>query len=230
MLVLALDTALGACSAAVLDAETDRVLARRSEPMERGHAERLIPLAAEICAEAGIAPAACRRFVATVGPGSFTGLRVAIAAARGMALAAGGDAVGVTTLAALAEPYLAAAEPVAVLSAIDARHDHVYAALTDHARVLIAPPRYMTAAEAAALAAARHVALVGPGADAVLGAWPSGATAPAVLDEAAWPDIAVVARLGATANPATSPCRPLYLKAVDAKPQAPGGLPGRRAP
>jgi tRNA threonylcarbamoyladenosine biosynthesis protein TsaB len=230
MLLLAFDTALGACSAAVLDTAADRVLARRSEPMERGHAERLIPLAAEVCAEAGIAAGDCRRFVATIGPGSFTGLRVAIAAARGMALAAGGDAVGISSLAALSEPYLAAAEPVAVLAAIDARHDHVYAALTDHQRMLAAPPRYMPVAEAASLAAARPVALVGPGADAVLGAWPAGASAPAVLDEAAWPDIAVVARLGAAADPATSPCRPLYLKAVDARPQAAGALPGRRSP
>ncbi len=227
MLVLALDTALGACSAAVLDTASGRVLARRSEPMGRGHAERLVPLAAEVCNEASIGAGDCRRFVATVGPGSFTGLRVAIAAARGMALAAGGDAVGIPTLAALSEPYLAAAEPVAVLAAIDARHDHVYASLTGHDRMLVAPPRYMPVAEAAALAASRPVALVGPGADAVLGVWPVGVSAPAVLDEAGFPDIAVVARLGAAADPATSPCRPLYLKAVDAKPQGAGPLLGR---
>jgi len=215
MLVLALDTALGACSAAVLDTGSGRVLARRSEPMERGHAERLVPLAAEVCGEA------------TIGPGSFTGLRVAIAAARGMALAAGGDAVGIPTLAALSEPYLAAAEPVAVLAAIDARHDHVYASLTGHDRMLAVPPRYMPAAEAAGLAASGPVALVGPGADAVLGVWPAGASPPVILDEAAYSDIAVVARLGAAADPSTAPCRPLYLKAVDAKPQASAPLFGR---
>lgn len=227
MLVLALDTALGACSAAVFDSGSGHVLARRSEPMQRGHAERLVPLAAEVCAEAGIAPGDCRRFAATVGPGSFTGLRVAIAAARGMALAAGGDAVGIPTLAALSEPYLSTTESVAVLAAIDARHDHVYASLTDHDRMIVAPPRYMPVAEAAALAATGPVALVGPGADAVLGAWPAGMSAPAVLDEAGFPDIAVVARLGAAANPATAPCRPLYLKAVDAKPQPAAPLAGR---
>lgn len=226
MLVLALDTALGAASAALLDSAADRILARRSEPMERGHAERLIPLAAEICAEAGVAPGACRRFVATVGPGSFTGLRVAIAAARGMALAAGGEAVGVTTLEALQEPYLAAAEPLVVCAAIDARHGHVYAALADHDRRTILPPRYLPAAEAAALAAAQPVALVGSGAEAVLAAWPDGTSAPAVLDGTAFPDIAVVARLGAARSPGDAPCRPLYLKAVDAKPQA--SAPGRR--
>lgn len=220
MLVLALDTALAACSVALLDRASGAVLAKACETMERGHAERLIPLVAETCAAAGIAPGACRRFVATTGPGSFTGLRVAISAARAMALATGGDAVGISTLAALSEPYLAAAEPLAVLAAIDARHGHVYASLVAHDRRVIVAPAYIDAAEAARLAAGQPVALVGPGADSVLGAWPSGASAPVILDERPAPDIALIARLGAAADPALFPCRPLYLKAVDAKPQA----------
>lgn len=219
MLVLALDTALAACSVAVLDSASGTVLARACEPMERGHAERLIPLVAETCAAAGIAPGACRRFVATTGPGSFTGLRVAISAARAMALATGGDAVGISTLAALSEPYLAVAEPLAVLAAIDARHGHVYAAFTAHDRSVIAAPAYLAAGEAALLASGQPVALVGPGADAVLGTWPSGASAPVILDARPAPDIDVLARLGAAADPALFPCRPLYLKAVDARPQ-----------
>jgi tRNA threonylcarbamoyl adenosine modification protein YeaZ len=219
MLVLALDTALAACSVAVLDNVSGTVLAQACEPMDRGHAERLIPLVAETCAAAGIAPGACRRFVATTGPGSFTGLRVAISAARAMALATGGDAVGISTLAALSEPYLSAAEPLAVLAAIDARHGHVYASLVAHDRCVIVAPAYLDAPEAARLAAGQPVALVGPGADAVLGAWPSGASAPVILDERPAPDIALIARLGAAADPALLPCRPLYLKAVDAKPQ-----------
>lgn len=221
MLVLALDTALGACSAAVLDTASGRILAARSEPMARGHAERLIPLAAEICAEAGVAPAACRRFVATTGPGSFTGLRVGVAAARAMALAAGGEAVGLTTLAALTEPWLDRPERLAVLAVVDARHGHVYAALTRPDRSEILPPSYLPAGEAARLAAAAPVAVVGPGAEAILAAWPEGASPPAVLDGRAAPDIAVVARLGAAGDPAGAPCRPFYLKAVDARPQAP---------
>ncbi len=221
MLVLALDTALGACSAAVLDTASGNILATLSEPMERGHAERLIPLAAETCAAAGVAPGACSRFVATTGPGSFTGLRVAVAAARAMALAAGGEAVGLSTLAALSAPWHGRAEPLAVLAAVDARHGHVYAALTAPDGTGIVPPSYLPVDEAARLAAARPVAVVGPGAEAVLAAWPEGASLPAVLDGRAAPDIAVVARLGAAADPALSPCRPLYLKAVDAKPQAP---------
>lgn len=221
MLVLALDTALGACSVAVFDADRDVILASASEAMERGHAERLIPLVAETCAKAGIAPRDCRRFVATTGPGSFTGLRVALSAARAMALAADGEAVGLSTLAVLAEPFLATPEPAAVLAAIDARHGHVYAALTARDRSILQPPAYLPRKAAAALAAAAGpVALVGPGVQAVMAAWPDGAAAPVALEGCAAPDITVLARLGATIDPALAPCRPLYLKAVDAKTSA----------
>lgn len=221
MLVLALDTALGACSVAVLDADSDVILASASEAMERGHAERLIPLVAETCAAAGIAPRDCSRFVATTGPGSFTGLRVALSAARAMALAAGGEAVGLSTLAILAEPHLAAPAPLAVLAAIDARHGHVYAALTARDRSILKPPAYLPREVAAALAAAAGpVALVGPGTEAVMEAWPADAAPPALCDSRAAPDITVLARLGAAVDPALAPCRPLYLKAVDAKTSA----------
>jgi len=221
MLVLALDTALGACSVAVFDADRDVILASASEAMDRGHAERLIPLVAETCAKAGIAPRDCRRFIATTGPGSFTGLRVALSAARAMALAADGEAVGLSTLAVLAEPCLAGPEPTAVLAAIDARHGHVYAALTARDRSVIQPPAYLPRERAAALAAAAGpVALVGPGTAAVMEAWPASAAKPVTRDDRAAPDITVLARLGATLDPAHAPCRPLYLKAVDAKTSA----------
>lgn len=231
MLVLALDTALAAASVAVLDTDRDRILAEVSEPMERGHAERLVPLIAAVCRSAGIAPAACRRFVAATGPGSFTGLRVAIAAARGLALATGGDAVGISTLAALAAPHLDAPERACVLAAIDARHGHVYASLTAADGTPVMPPGYCAAGEAAdAAAAAGPCRLVGPGADAVLGAWPQGSSAPVLVDGAPWPSPAVLARLGAAADPGTAPCRPLYLKAVDARPSVPPPPGGRPTP
>ena len=85
MIILALDTALDACSAAVLDG--GRVLAARSEPMARGHQERLAPLVAEVMAEAGSASTGLDRIGVTVGPGSFTGLRVGLAFAKGLGVA-----------------------------------------------------------------------------------------------------------------------------------------------
>jgi tRNA threonylcarbamoyladenosine biosynthesis protein TsaB len=96
--VLAIDTALEACSAAVLDTEGKLVV--RSLPMARGHAEALMPLIAETMSAAGTEFADLDRIAVTIGPGSFTGVRVGVAAARGIALAADKPAVGLTTLAA----------------------------------------------------------------------------------------------------------------------------------
>src|SRR6202049_2571874 len=104
MRILAIDTALEACAAGVIEMP-DRVLAQESLAMARGHAEALMPLLARVMDQAGIGFDALDRIAVTVGPGSFTGLRVGIAAARGIALATGKPAVGVSTLAALAAPF-----------------------------------------------------------------------------------------------------------------------------
>src|SRR5436305_1980858 len=127
MLILAIDTALDACAAAVLDTSAGGVIAQESQPMKRGHAEALMPLIARVMKASGVAFAALDRIAATTGPGSFTGLRVGLSAARGIALAAGKPVVGVTTLTAFAAPIVSDnSKPHPVLAAIDARHDHVY--------------------------------------------------------------------------------------------------------
>ena len=94
MRVLAIDTALAACSAAVLDTEYGGIVASESLPMVRGHAEALMPLLQRMMNQARMAFPDIDRIAVTTGPGSFTGLRVGIAAARGLALAAGKPAVG----------------------------------------------------------------------------------------------------------------------------------------
>ena len=114
MRVLAIDTALAACSAAVLDTDDGGIVASQSLPMTRGHAEALMPLLVRLMQDAGMAFRDIDRVVVTTGPGSFTGLRVGIAAARGIALAAGKPAVGLSTLAAYAAPHMAADETVPV--------------------------------------------------------------------------------------------------------------------
>src|SRR6476661_1256333 len=126
MLILAIDTALDACAAGVLDTDAGRLIAQESQAMKRGHAEALMPLIARVIKEAGIAFASFDRIAVTTGPGSFTGLRVGLSAARGIALAADKPVVGLSTLTAYAAPVVGqnAAQPV--VSAIDARHDQVY--------------------------------------------------------------------------------------------------------
>src|ERR1700716_955683 len=107
MRVLAIDTALEACSAAVLDTDQGGILASESIPMVRGHAEALMPLVARVMSDAMLEFLELDRIAVTVGPGSFTGLRVGVAAARGIAVAADKPAVAVSTLAAVAAPALA---------------------------------------------------------------------------------------------------------------------------
>src|SRR6202046_1713332 len=126
MRVLAIDTALGACSAAVLDTEQGGIVASESLPMTRGHAEALMPLLARLMQDANMAFRDIDRVVVPPGRGSFTGLRVGIAAARGIALAAGKPAVGLSTLSAYAAPHMAADAKLPVVAAIDARHAQVY--------------------------------------------------------------------------------------------------------
>src|SRR5712671_5273176 len=104
MLILAIDTALDACAAGVLDTDSGRMIAQESLAMKRGHAEALMPLIARVMKQAGIAFTSLDRVAATTGPGSFTGLRVGLSAARGIALAADKPVVGLTTLTAYAAP------------------------------------------------------------------------------------------------------------------------------
>lgn len=119
MLILALDTALAACSVALW--QDGRILAHRSEEMARGHSERLIPMVNDVMRDAGIGFAALTRIAATVGPGSFTGVRIALAAARGLSLACNVPLIGVTTLEAVAFAALRdAAETRAIVAVIDA--------------------------------------------------------------------------------------------------------------
>jgi tRNA threonylcarbamoyladenosine biosynthesis protein TsaB len=99
--ILAIDTSGAACSAALWCRGS--VIARRYLGMERGQAEALMPMIVEMMAEAKEAFCVLDATAVTVGPGAFTGLRLGLAAARGIALAAGIPAVGVTTFAAVAE-------------------------------------------------------------------------------------------------------------------------------
>src|SRR3974390_2946015 len=108
MRVLAIDTALEACSVAILDTEHADACVHESINMQRGHAEALMPLIGRTLARARLDFASLDRIALTTGPGSFTGLRGGIAAARGIALATGKPAIGLTTLATFAAPLIAA--------------------------------------------------------------------------------------------------------------------------
>ncbi len=218
MLILAIDTALDACAAGVLDTEAGRLVAQELEGMKRGHAEALMPLIARVMKASGIAFADLDRIAATTGPGSFTGLRVGLSAARGIALAANKPAVGITTLTAYAAPVVSENAEHPVISAIDARHDHVYFQAVGGDGSSLIRPCVVPIAEA--LGASRFGAphLVGNAAGMLAERWPADAPPPFKVDPQPAPDIAWVAWLGAAVSPNTAPARPFYLRAPDAKP------------
>lgn len=216
MHILALDTALGATSVAILDVGTDRVLAVESEPMERGHSEALMPMVGRVLAASGLAFGDLDRFAVTIGPGSFTGLRIGIAAARGFALVHGRPAVGVSTLAAFAAPLLFGADRRPVAAAIDARNGMVFFQSLAVGGRTMAGPGLFSLEDAARKIGDGQVAFVGNAADRLASArkgvttdFRSGA---GIVNTLPAPEIVWVARLGAAADPASAPARPLYLR------------------
>ena len=206
MRLLVIDTGLAVCQAAVFDGE--RMLSALCEPMARGHQERLAPMAREAIAGAGIAFASLDCIAVTVGPGSFTGVRVGLAFAKGLALALETPCVGVGTLAALAASLSGADRRAAV---IDAGRGSVYLQVFEGAAELAAPdilPLETAAARLAELAPVDQ--LIGPQASRLLASLPAARAFDLVA-----PTAAAIARL-ASGAPLVPP-RPLYLRPPDAR-------------
>ena len=221
MLVMGLDTALKRCSVAILKA--GEVLADESVAMERGHAEHLAPMAASALERAGVSVRDLDRVGVVVGPGGFTGVRVALSFARGLGVGTGIEIAGVTSLAALSAE---AGAPLAG-SVIDARRGQVYAGLYHESGEIALPPFISEPEKALEMLAHKAggapVRLVGSGA-ALLGRVPSGWTVSGPEEI----DAKVVAQLAAAAPAPKGPPAPLYLRAPDAKPGKPGPFEGRR--
>ena len=227
MRVLAIDTALGACSACVFAADRAEPLAIESTAMERGHAEALLPLVDRVASAIPGGFSALDRVAVTVGPGSYTGLRVGIAAARAIGLAAGIPVVGVTTLSAFLASLVAADTRRLMAAAIDARHGHVYFQAVAPAGRTVVPPGLLSVREAVRLIGSGPVTLTGSGAPLVGAEVLATGVACIVHDAPVAPDIRLVARLGLVANPAQALPKPFYLRAPDAKPQDQARLPRR---
>ncbi len=217
MKILALDTALGACSVAVLD--DDRVLAHRWTAMERGHAEALAPMADEVVRESKIAFAEFDRLAVTVGPGTFTGQRVGLAFARGLRVALKKPLVGLTTLEVMAAAAAAETHADHIAAVHDARRSEVYLQIVDRGVCAFAPQVLDT--HKATIAIANYmqkwpVTLAGTAAPLLaeaLRATGLGVTLSAVRQ----PDALWLARLAVHRTPGVSAPAPLYLRAPDAK-------------
>ncbi|WP_349369355.1 tRNA (adenosine(37)-N6)-threonylcarbamoyltransferase complex dimerization subunit type 1 TsaB [Salinarimonas sp.] len=219
MRILAIDTALEACSACVLDAGASAPLARESLPMVRGHAEALLPQIERVMAGVPGGFASLDRVAVTIGPGSYTGLRVGISAARAIGLAAKAPVVGVSTLSALLAPLVAAGERRMLAAAIDARHGGVYfQAVAPGGRTVVAPA-HMAVREAVRYLGSGAVVVSGSGGPIVAAEALQKGVEVTLADAEPAPEIAWVARLGLAADPAGALPKPLYLRAPDARPQ-----------
>jgi tRNA threonylcarbamoyl adenosine modification protein YeaZ len=213
---------MGACSAALLrrDGGAEALFARQ-EKMARGHAEALLPMVADIMSESRTDIAALDLIAATTGPGSFTGVRIAISAARGFALVTGAELFGTDSLAVMAQQAanlcLASGAPFAV--AVDARRGMLYFGLYDgEARTLEGPLLLAPDDAARRLARSARIA-VGSGAALLAEA----ASLRGTRIEAALPDLqpssAALAALAAGSAERVTVLRPLYLRPPDARPQ-----------
>lgn len=216
MKLLAIDCSASLCAACVYDAPTNTLLGRHVLDLGKGHAEHLMAVIDKALAEAGLAYADLGAIVVSTGPGSFTGIRVGVSAARGLALALKIPAIGVTTLEALAAEAAAAFPGRAVLAVLDGGRGEIHAALFGADGTVLHGPAIATLEEAAAMAREHAAVLAGTAAGTVAQAaggevdfGPFAATA----------DIATYARLAARMKPGEKP-KPVYLRDADAKPQA----------
>jgi tRNA threonylcarbamoyladenosine biosynthesis protein TsaB len=222
MASLAFDTCLGAVSVALRTraANGDWLIREAYEARQTGHAERLMPMIAEVMAAAGRSFADVERFAVTIGPGTFTGVRVSVAAARAFALATKRPVVGISSLEVVAARGRHLLDKAAanrtLLVAVDARRGALYCALhgaTD--RSVDSTPALLTLDEAAALARTHDAIVIGSGAPLVADmAGPGVETALPVLE----PHARFLAQLAASREPSES-VSPLYLRAPDVKPQ-----------
>ncbi|SMR82671.1 tRNA threonylcarbamoyl adenosine modification protein YeaZ [Aliiroseovarius halocynthiae] len=186
--ILAFDTSAAHCAAALLCG--DQIVAERHEHMAKGQAERLFPLLEEVQAEANMAWADLAALGVGIGPGNFTGIRIAVSAARGLALSLGIPAIGVSSLEAQVVDA-----PRPVWSLIDARRDHLYA--QSFSAEGNGAPDLISADEIDALSGAR----IGPN-----------------LDHSPAPAIARIAAERMQSGDTLDRPAPLYIRTADAAP------------
>ncbi|MDO9417734.1 tRNA (adenosine(37)-N6)-threonylcarbamoyltransferase complex dimerization subunit type 1 TsaB [Pararhizobium sp.] len=210
MIVLALDTAGSGCFAAVYDHGSGSVCSAGAV-IGKGHAEQLMSFVDEALARAGTKLSDIDRIAVTVGPGSFTGIRVGVAAARGLALALDRPAVGISTLQVLAQSAAGISPGRPILAVMDGKRGDLYCQSFAATGSATMEPAVLTLETARETFAGFSGVVTGSGAGLL-----KGSDAAVVGDRF---DITVVAKLGALADPSLGKPKPLYLRGADAKPQ-----------
>ncbi|MDN5929325.1 MAG: tRNA (adenosine(37)-N6)-threonylcarbamoyltransferase complex dimerization subunit type 1 TsaB [Hyphomicrobiales bacterium] len=219
MILLAIETVASLCAACVHDTAAGAELGREVLDIGKGHAERLIGVIESALGQAGITYNDLDRIGVAVGPGSFTGVRVGVATARGLALALSIPATGVNTLEALAAEARTGFPGRPILAVIDGRRGDIYCAAYAPDGAVLSVPAAVSVADAVSLARRHDAALAGNGADAILAATDDNAPFDTGL-RGATADIGVYARLATGREATNEKPKPLYLRGADAKPQS----------
>lgn len=221
MNILAFDTCFDACSAAAgrgLRSLTPSI-GLAFESMAVGHAERLMPMIDSVMAEAGLSFANLDRIAVTHGPGTFTGTRIAVAAARALSLATGTPIVAVTSLRLMAmSPSLPSGRGQSIAIATDARRGECYMQIIDrHTLKAVMPPCLVRVENAADVLGHGPIVVAGSGALAVVEHARRAGSDAEYLKPELLPD-AVDMLFAAMDEPLTTSVEPVYLRAPDAKP------------
>jgi tRNA threonylcarbamoyladenosine biosynthesis protein TsaB len=227
-LILALETSADICAAALV--EDGDVLAVRRAEMSRGHAEALVPMVQELAGAAGIALTEFDLIGVTRGPGSFTGVRTGIAAARGFAIASGAPAIGVSSLQAVARAVVgggtvSGSHPV--LCVLETRRADYFAQIFDSDGDAIGEPEVLTAEDLFMLIGSMQPVLAGNAVARLLSSY-EGDPGLLRLDPGTGNpdpvDVAAIARtIFGKQGVAQDTLSPLYLRAPEAKTPVNGG-------
>lgn len=217
MNILALDTTSSACSVALLADESD---ISRFVMMERGHAEALMPMVREVLKEAAMGFPDMDALAVTVGPGGFTGLRIGLAAARGMALAARLPCLGVTSLEAVAEGISAEERSGrAVLVALDSKRADIFVQVFEASGPPLGPPVAVCCDGLMEILPARPLLVAGTAAAAAIACLVQRGLDPVLASGTGYPHARDVARVAARRWDAgdipDKPPSPLYLRPPD---------------
>ncbi len=210
MLILALDTSMAACSACVYDTSSGTILAAKQAFMDTGQAEALAPMVDATMREANLAFSELSRIAVTFGPGTFTGVRIGLAFARGLGVSLAIPVIGINSLAAIAANEKSNLHPVIVAS--DARGNDIYTATFDANGRQLMPPAIISRDAIAGVLPSHTCLVLGTGADAVLKNRQHLRGTSGDL-----PVAANFVRLAASMQPTEFPPEPLYLRPPDVK-------------
>jgi tRNA threonylcarbamoyladenosine biosynthesis protein TsaB len=208
--ILGIDTAFGAVSVCVIGSLDFEPIALMELALERGHAEALVPVIKDVVHSTGLNFTDLGTVAVSTGPGSFTGVRIGLSAARAIGLVIGVEVIGVSTLSAFAAPLLGGESPVLV-SVVEARNQQVYFQSFDRSGATLVGPSIGAVTDILSKLGSLPLTLVGNAASRVgREALLLGAAVNSVNQKSA-PSVMDIARLGRLSSNVRSPPRPGYF-------------------